>query len=799
MFLHDLRQAIRAFRRSPSTVAAGVGLLALGIGSVTAVFSVVNGVLLRSLPYRDAERLVVALDEGQFPVSPANFLDLREQGGSFEELAAAEIWGPTLRGTDQVEQVPAVRLSANMFRLLGAQALLGRVMRPDEERDRVVVLSHALWQRRFGGDPGIPGRTIMLNGDAFTIVGVMPAGFQFPPFWATSAELWAPLDLASRRDDRAGASLRLFGRLSTGRSVEQAQAEARAISARLVAAYPEANRRLNLRIVPLHEMAVGRVRPMLALVLAASGFVLLIACANVATLLLARATGRRKEIAIRTAIGAARTDVVRQLLVESGLHALVGGALGLLLAYWSLRALVALAPSDIPRIDAIALDGSVLVGALGLSLAAGMISGLAPALGLATSNLQPVLRDESGGASEGKRSSRLRNLLVAGEVALALMLTIGAGLLVRSFVRLATIDPGFDPRNLITMTVSVSGTAHLPEGRRLQFFDELQRNVSALPGVRSVALINHLPLAGDTWGMSASKEGDSERGPRSIYRVVEPGYFATMQVRLLEGRDFSIRDDASAPSVIIVNRALAQHHWPGQSAVGKRLTLDHPQKNPLWATVVGVAADVKQAQWSAESAPEIYLPFRQSTAYLSNPAGHYAMMTLVVRGPAGLSSSIRGVIRQLDKDAPISHPQTMDEVIATQMARPRFAMLLVAAFGSVALVLALIGVYCVVAYGVGRRTREIGIRMALGADRSTVVRMVVLETGVVILPGLAAGCAAALALSHLISTMLYGISPRDTATFVEAVVAFAMMILAAVYLPARRASRVDPSIALRQG
>jgi predicted permease len=793
---HDLRYGARTLAKSPAFAAVAVLSLALGIGANTAIFSVVDAVLLRPLPYRDPARLVAVLHDGWKPVAPANFLDWREQNRTFEAMAAAQVWGPSLTGRDRPEELHALRLSANMFRVLGVEPSLGRTFAEGEDepgRDRVVVLGDGIWRRRFGADPRIVGQTVTLDGESYTVVGVMPHGFQFAPFWATKAELWSPLALGARASDRRGQSLRVFARLKDGVTREQAQADMEAINRRLAEAYPEANKGLTVSVDSLHEKAVGRARPALLLLLGAVGFVLLIACANVANLMLARGAARRKEMAVRLALGASRLRVVRQLLTESVMLALLGGAAGLLIAVWGVAALVALGPEVLPRAQGVGLDARVLSFTLALSVATGLLFGLAPALQTTKPDLNESLKDRSRGATAGRKRDRVRRLLVVAEVALSLVLLVGGGLMLRSFLRLTSVDPGFDPRGVLTMTVPLNGSGHKTDAERAAFFEQLLTQVRALPGVKSASAINHLPLGGDVWTLGFKVEGQPEpppgQKPGAVYRVILPDYFRAMGAALVEGRDFDARDDARGAAVVIVNESLARAAWPGLDPLGKRITVSD-ETNPR--EVVGVVRDLKQGEWAAEPKPEMYLPHAQA----ASPSG----MTLVVRAagdPLKLAPAVQSRVWAIDKSLPVSGVMSMEEVISGAVGPQRLNALLLGVFAAAALLLAVVGIYGVMSYTVAERTHEIGLRMALGAEGRDVLRMVVGQGLALASVGLAVGLAGALALTRLMSGLLYGVSATDPLVFGGVALVLTLAALLASYLPARRATKVDPMVALR--
>jgi putative ABC transport system permease protein len=803
----DSRVALRAFRQTPLFTTAAIVALALGIGATTAMLSVVNGVLLRPLPYADADRLAVILHDGRNPVSPGNYVDWRREMRAFTDVAAAEYWTPTLAARDEPEEVYGLHVTANLFPLLGVRPLLGRLFAEHEDEpgnEQVAIIGYGLWQRVFGGDRGIVGRRISLDGNVVTVIGVMPRTFQFAPFWATHAELWAPLVLAPRlgTTNRGGQSLRLFARLRPGVSLDQARLDVAAVTARLERAYPGTNR--NVAVVPLKDKVVGDIRTPLVVLLVGVAFVLLIACANVAHMLLARAVARQKELAIRTALGATRGRLVAQLLVESVLLAAFGGCAGLLLAFWGVRSLVAASPAIIPRIASVAIDARVLLMSVGLTAATAIAFGLVPSFRAARVDLVESFKAANRNTSGGHSGTRLRDALVASEFALALVLLVGAGLMIRTFVALRHIDPGFDARNVVAMNISTIGTREADTTVHAAFYADALERVRALPGVESASFINHLPIAGDIWGFPFSVEGRPKprpgEAPTATYRVVFPGYFHTMRIPLLRGRDIDDADRLGAPNVVIVNEYMAARHWPGDNPIGKRISLD----DSTWTTVVGIAKNDIRHDWAAPPEEEMFLPFFQQRGYLkgSGPSGS---MTLVARlacdrsacDAASLAPPIARAVRGLDRKIPISQVETMSSVVADATAESRFYLVLLAAFAIVAVALAAVGIYGVMSYAVSRRTREIGIRIALGATPSTVLRIVIGHGMLVVGLGAAAGTALALVLTRLMSRLLYGVSAGDPVTFVTVTTLLSAVALAASAAPARRATRVDAVRALR--
>ncbi len=804
----DLRYGLRALGRSPGFTAVAVVALALGIGANTAIFSVVNAVLLRPLAYRDPQRLVTILHNGSNPVAVANFIDWRDQSGSFETMAAADYWTPNLTGSGSPEHLFALKLTANLLPMLGVDPLLGRLFLAGEDvvgSEHEAILSYRLWQRRFGGDRHVLGKAITLDGEAYTVVGVMPPGFQFAPFWATHAELWAPNAFGDRIHNRGGNSLRIFARLKRGVGLAQARGEIAAVTARLEQQYPGTNR--DVRVTPLKENVVGDMETPLLVMLGAVGFVLLIACANVAHMLLARTSDRQKEIAVRTALGAGRARVVRQLLTENLLLAAFGAGAGLLLALWGTRVLVALSPAELPRLDTVAIDRPVVVFLAGVTLLTALVFGLAPAMQVTAGNLIGALKEGGRGGSDGVGRNRLRSFLVASEFALAFLLLIGAGLMIRSFAALQSVDPGFDPHHVLSMVVSVAGAPESEPARREIFYRRLLGRVRALPGVQAAGGINHLPLAGDLWGWQFSIEGRPKprpgESPMGVYRIVMPGYFETMRLPILRGRAIAESDDSRAPGVVIVNERAAAEYWPGQSAIGQRITFDDDKRNPpTWLTVIGVSKNAVEADWAAAPEPEVYLAALQNREFLGTGGlgSHIAYLTLVVRAAgdaAELAPAVKRTVWSFDRNLPVSEVATMDRVVADANAQPRFELLLLGVFAAVALVLAAVGIYGVMSYRVSRRRHEIGIRLSLGASRGAVLRMVMGQGIAQVLAGSAAGLAGALLLARLMGKMLYGVRATDPLTFAGVAAVLELAALAAIAVPAYRATRIEPMVALR--
>lgn len=801
----DVRYGCRNLLRTPGFTAIAVITLALGIGANTAIFSVVNAVLLRPLAYNDPDRLVTVLHNGCCPVAAANYIDWRDQSRSFEAMGAAEYWTPNLTGNDSPEHLSALHVTQNMLPMLGIQPLLGRLFVAGEDRegsDHEVILSYRLWRRLFNRDPGVLGKTITLNGEGYRVVGVMPPAFKFAPFWAVKAEMWAPMALGNRIHDRGGNSLRVFARLKEGVSLAQARAEIAAITARLERQYPGTNR--EVAVTPLKENVVGKIQTPLLMLLGAVGFVLLIACANVAHMLLARTADRQKEIAVRTALGAGRGRVIAQFLTENLLLAFLGAAAGLALAVAGTKALVALSPAYIPRVELVGVDTRVVLFLLGTTVLTAIVFGLAPAMHAAAGNLSDALKEGGRGDSDSAHRNRLRSFLVASEFALAFILLIGAGLMIRSFSALQSADPGFNPHNVLSMIVSVQGTKEAEPNRRAVFYRELVQHVRRLPGVIAASGINHLPLAGDMWDRTFAIEGRPKprpgEWPDAVYRIVMPGYFQTMQLPLRRGRAITTRDDAREPGVVVINQRAAFEYWPGEDPIGKRIAIDDEEGQPMWLTIIGITANAKESDWAAKPAPEVYLSALQNHDFLGEGDSHMSYITLVARtvgDPADLAPAVKQIVWSIDRNLPISDVQTMSRVVADATAQPRFEMLLLGVFAIIALVLAAVGIYGVISYSVSRRTREIGIRIALGAGRTDVLRMVVRQAIVQALAGAAIGLAGALLISRLMAKMLYGVQPTDPITFGGVAIILALAALLASCIPARRATRIEPMIALR--
>jgi putative ABC transport system permease protein len=796
--IQDVRYGVRTMLKRPGFTAVVLLTLALGIGANTAIFSVVNAVLLKPLPYRNAERLVwvagnVRGGTNRASVSPADYVDYRAQNTVFEEFAASLSvpFAVSLTGAGEPERLTGSLVTANYFRAFGVEPALGRTFGADEERPGpapVAILSEGLWKRRFGGDPSVVGKTVTLDGKAVTVVGVAPPEFQYP----AGTELWLPLDFdMPEMKARKAHFFRPIGLLKEGVTLEQARAETDLIARRLEEQYPESNERWSLTLVPLQEQVVGGVRTSLWVLLGAVGFVLLIACANVSNLMLARAAARRRELALRTALGASRWRVARQQLTENVLLALAGGALGLLLAAWGVDMLAALGAGDIPRTREIVVDGRVFAFTAALSVLTGLAFGLLPALRASRPDLNEVLKDAGRGTS-GPGRGRVRAALVVSEIALALTLLAGAGLLVKSFVGLRRVNPGFDPASVLTLRIDLARARYTKPEQAAVFFGELQRRIAGLPGVEAAGFITELPLSGqpnDTYFYVAGRPPQTaDQQVTADFRRVNQDYFRAMRIPVRHGRDFTEQEVAGDAKVVVINEALARNFFPDEDPLGKRLVIDFGKQVEF--EIVGVAGDVLHRTLEGDVYQMMYVPTLR-----------VGSTNLVVRtsspDPRVLAAAVRGELAAVDREQPVSAVRTMEEVVSRSVAQQRFRTLLLAAFAGMALLLAGVGIYGVIAYSVTHRTREIGIRMALGAGAADILKMVVGQGMALALAGVAVGLLAALALTRVLSSLLFGVTATDAVTFAAVSLLIAAVALLACLLPARRATKVDPMVALR--
>src|SRR5205809_2267209 len=798
----DLHYGVRMLVKNPSFTIVAVLALALGIGANSAIFSVVNTVLLRPLPYKNPGRLVMLWEEAMhlgFPKntpSPANFIDWRAQNTVFEAMAAMVERSFNLTGVGEPERFDGRRVSANLFDLLGVQPQLGRAFRAEEDKpgSRVVILSNGLWQHRFGGDPRVIGQAVSLNGESYTVIGVMPGSFQFP---TRRDQLWVPLAFdAKEAASRGNHFLEVIARMKPGVTLQQAQAEMSTIAARLAQQYPEENLRVGSVVTALQEQVVGDIKPALLVLLGAVGFVLLIACANVANLLLARAAARQKEIALRLALGAGRSRLTRQFLTESVLLAVIGGAVGLLLSIAGLRVLKTFIPDTISQAQAVSIDAKVLVFTGLVALVTGIIFGLAPAMQVSHLDINDTLKEGGRDAAGGTRGNRIRALLVIGEIAVSFVLLMGAGLLINSFMHLRNLHPGFRANHLLTMKIPLSEVKYPDKERRSPFYAEVLRRVQALPGVQSAAVAGNLPLTYDGDSMPIGIEGRTDpppdQRPDVILRVVGPGYFSTMGIPLVRGRDFNEQDKADSARVVIVSEKTARHFWPGENPIGKRLQPGSTNRNIPWIEIIGVVKDVRQNDLVSEPKMKMYMPYQQVNSFAPN--------ALVVRTnvePLSLAAAVRNAIWAVDKDQPVSNLRSMDEIVSEAVARQRFSMLLLGIFAALAMVLAAVGIYVVMSYSIAQRTREIGLRIALGAQKSDVLKMILRQGLRFVAAGLAIGLAASFALTRVMASLLFGISATDPATFVSISLMLIAVALLASYIPAVRAMKIDPMLALR--
>ena len=800
-----IRQTIRSLLKSPGFASASIVALALGIGANTAIFSLVNTVLLRPLPYKDPSRLVMLWQRspagGGNDISAADFQDWRDRSRSFEQISAVLGSSFNLTEGDQPERISGLRVTASFFTTLGVMPALGGVFGSEEEQPgaaRSVLLSDTLWRRRFGGNRKLIGQTIHLDRQAYTVVGVMPPGFEF---FGRDNELWAPLPLEPNRTLRNYYNLQALARLKPGVTIRQARAEMDTIARQLALEYPKTNQGWGAAVAPLQDEITASVQLPLLVLLGAVAFVLLIACANVANLLLARAAGRQKEFAIRAALGAGRLDIVRRLLVESMSLALAGGALGVALARWSISALVTLHPQDIPRLQEVGIDWRVLAFTVAVSLLTGILFGIAPAVQVSKLDLNEALKEGGHGASEGRRGSRTRSLLVVAEVALALVLLIGATLMIRTFVALEQASTGFPTENLLTMNVMPPEQQYLNEQQVAAGFQRVLERIQSIPGVLSAASATNLPVGGWNQGRAFTIEGRAPKSPGEIqgagYLSVSPGYFRTIGLTLRRGREFTSQDRHGAPDVMIISESMARRFWPGENPLGKRIICASVQFSkrglgpPVPREIVGVVGDVQHVGRDAERSVEMYVPQLQNTI----PFTYFVVRTS--SDAARFASAVTHGVNEVLKDLPVSGVKTIEDRLAESFSRPRFQMLLLGVFAGLALSLASIGIYGVMAYAVTQRTHEIGIRMALGADARQVLGLVLGHALRLALIGVVLGLAGAFASTRLMATLLYGVTPTDAATFAGVSALLVAVAALASFVPAWRAAQTDPATTLR--
>jgi len=797
----DLRYGARMLLKKPGFTLIAVLTLALGIGANTAIFSVVDALLLRPLPYHEPERLVMLAEktrEGRrTTVAYPNFEDWRARARSFEGMASTRSQALNLTGVDKPVQLRGRTVNWNFFQLLGVNPQLGRSFIAEDDRygaARTALLSNGLWKERFGGDTGVIGRKLLLSGELYEVIGVLPPGFEY----FRADDVYVPIGLFLQPNtgltDR-GSSLGLYAvaRLKPGVAVEQANSEMAALGAQLTREYPAVNSGKSAMAERLQDVMSEGVRQSLWVLLGAVGFILLIACVNVANLLLARAADRQKEIAVRLALGAGRGRVIRQLLSESLLIAGLGGAVGLLAGRWMLDGLLALAPENTPQLSRVGMDRTVLLFTLGVAALTSLLSGLLPALQASRADLQTALK-EGGRSTGGASRERVRKTLLVVEISLALVLLSGAGLLTRSMYNLLRIDPGFNPESLLTMRFSLSAESYNLSRRRV-FYDECLARVAALPGVRAAALTFSLPIGGSNWN-SVFIAGDKPAPPRpdlpsSAYIPVSANYFETMGIRLTKGRLFTKSDGADSPLVVVINETLARRIWPGEDPIGKRVKQGWPESETPWREVVGVVNDVKLNGLERETPLETYVPLTQESPR------SFGLAVRTAGDPLAAATAVERAIHSLDKDLPVSQVLTMDQLLGNSLSQRRLTLVLLASFAVLALLLAAIGVYGVIAYSVRQRTNEIGIRMALGAQTGDVLKLILTQGLKLALIGVVIGLAAAFALTRWMETLLFGVRPADPLTFVVIAAVLTLVALLACYIPARRAAKVDPMVALR--
>jgi putative ABC transport system permease protein len=796
--LQDIRYAFRGFFKRPGFTVVALIALALGIGANTAIFSLVNAVVLRPLPFAQPDQLIWVYGNikgggNRASVAPLDFLDYREQNNTFEQFAAS-ISVPipvNLTGTGEPERLTAAAVTGNYFQTLGVAPLMGRTFQLENEKpdmNQVAVLSYALWQKRFAGDPAIVGKTVTLDSKTIEVIGVMPQTFSFP----AASELWIPInfDRDPEMKQRKAHFLRPIGRLKPGMTIAQAQADTDAVARRMEEQYPATNTGWNLRLVPLQEQLVGNIKPTLFILFGAVGFVLLIACANVANLLLVRAAAREKEIALRTALGAGRIRIARQMITESVLLSMMGGALGAFLAVWGVELLVKLGAGSIPPTAQVKIDFTVLAFTFGLSILTGVLFGLAPALRTVKLNLTESLKEGGRSAGQTAPRNRTRSILVVIESAVAVVLLIGAGLLIRSFIRLNNVRPGFDPSHVLTMRVDLPRQKYPKPENAGQFFTQLESRVASLPGVEKVGLITELPLSGQPNDMPFSIEGRPPASPDQLFgadfRRINPEYFSALRIPFLRGRNFTKQEAQTAAKVLVISDLLASQVFPNEDPLGKRLVMVAGDQA---YEIIGIVGDIRHRSMEIDPLPAMYVPKVQTGG-----------MNLVIRtqgDPGSLSAAVRQEVRAIDPDQPIAAVRTMDEWVNTSVAASRYRTALLGLLALVALILASTGIYGVMSYSVAQRTHEIGVRMALGARRFDVIKLVVRQGMSLVIVGVVLGLGGAFALTRVMATLLFGVTAKDPATFTSVGVVLAAVAFVACYIPARRATKVDPLEALR--
>jgi putative ABC transport system permease protein len=797
--LNDFRYALRQLIKAPSFTIVAILTLALGIGACTAIFSVVNVVLLQPLDYSQPDRIVNIRETNlpkfpEFSVAPPNYIDWEKQAKSYEYLAAYTGARINLTGDGEPQQLLGVKATGHYFDVFGIKPAVGRFLLPEEDaqgKNHVVVLSYGFWQRVFGGARDVAGRAVQLNGEPYTIVGVAPFGFGL----TGKIDAWLPMAFKpeeTANDARGGHYINVVGRLKPGVTVTQARAELEVIASQLAKQYPDSNKGWGILMMPIQDYTVRDVKPVLYTLLGAVGCVLLIACANLANLLLARATARSREISIRAALGAGRGRLIRQLLTESVVLAVCGGVAGVILARWGLDALLSLAPTSLPRISEIHLNFGVLLFSLALSVVTGLLFGIAPALLAARADVNEALKQGTRGSTEGGARGRLRSALVVIEVTFALVLLGGAGLLARSFMQLTHVDPGFVPENATLLRLSLPQKKYPEKDQQIAFANALLERVKNLPGVQATGITHSMPLAGD-YVLTFNIEGRPAIAPSDLpstnYYAVTPDYFRAMGIRLVRGRGFTPQDDARAPHVAVINETMARQFFPNEDPIGKRINI---QNGPdTWREIVGIVGDIKQYGLDKATSLQSYEPFAQA------PFNSLNMVIRTTGSPAALLSALRAEVYAVDKDQPVGTIRPLEEIVADSIARQRFAMTLLTVFSAVALVIAAVGIYGVMAYNVVQRTGEFGIRMALGAQQGDVLRLVLTQGGKLIGLGLLIGLLATLAASRAMGSMLFNTSAYDPLTLASITLLLAAVALIACFFPANRATKVNPIEALR--
>jgi predicted permease len=807
--LDDTKYAVRQLLSNPTFAVVMILTLALSIGANSAIFSVINGVLLKRLPYPQPERLVRIFLSSQaypkFPLNPFDFLDFRARNHSFESIAGFTRGDVQISGDGEPVKLNGFGITSGYFRILGLQPQLGREFDFQAEipgNGLQVILSDRLWRTRFGTDPNIIGRKITLNMQPFTVIGVMPAGAEHPGneyhavTYGESVDIWWPFSFNGNPNQRGSHFLEGIGRLKPGVSVENAHAEMNTIMAQLGREHPGNDSGWTVLVIPLYAEIVGASRQMLLVLLGAVGIVLLIACANAANLLLARASARQREIAVRLAMGAPRSRVVRQLLTESLLIALTGGALGLVLAFGGVRALVSLLPADFPRANDIHVSAPVLLFTLAVSLVTGILFGLAPAMQASRTDPKQGLQNSGRGSTTGKHHNRLRSALVIAEVSLASVLLIGAGLMLRTFLNLIQLNPGFRQDHLLTASLSLPHVRYNTDAKTVEFYGRLSAALNALPGVESAGAGSDLPWTGydeNTGGFTIEgKKPPAGQMFHARYHMATPGYFAAMGTSLVEGRTFTEGDNKGAPWVLVINHAMAEKYWPDEDVIGKRMTFeDEPKKESDWMTIVGVVADIKDQPNSPDAQPAFWWSEYQASEQ---------DMSIAIRtrsDPRQVADGLRSAVHQLDPELAVAEVKLMDQVVDTSVSTPRFTFVLVGLFAGLAIVLAAIGAYGVISYTVGQRTPEFGLRVALGAQRTDLLRMVLAQSAKLAAAGTLLGVLLALSLGHVVKSLIYGVSPSDPLILASVAVLVLGVALLASYMPARRAASADPMISLR--